>query len=85
MRIVGGNLRGRKIFQPKDKKTRPLRDLVKESVFNLLEHSSKFNCRIENSEILDLFSGVGSSAVYKSTASCFVSSVQVDILLLLFL
>jgi len=63
MRIVGGNLRGRKIFQPKDKKTRPLRDLVKESVFNLLEHSSKFNCRIENSEILDLFSGVGSFGI----------------------
>ena len=63
MRIIGGNFKGKKIFQPKDKKTRPLRDLVKESIFNLLEHSSKFNCRIENSEILDLFSGVGSFGI----------------------
>ena len=43
MRIVGGNLKGRKIFQPRDVKTRPLKDLVKESIFNLLNHSNKFN------------------------------------------
>ena len=60
MRIIGGNLRGKKIFLPKDKNTRPLRDLVKESIFNLIQHSKKFNCSLENSNILDLFSGVGS-------------------------
>ena len=40
MRIIGGILKGRKIFQPNDKETRPLRDLVKESIFNLIAHSS---------------------------------------------
>ena len=63
MRIIGGILKGRKIFQPNDKETRPLRDLVKESIFNLIAHSSKFNCRVENSNILDLFCGVGSFGI----------------------
>ena len=60
MRIIGGKLRGKKILPPKDDKTRPLRDLVKESIFNLLNHSSKINFQMENSVILDLFSGSGS-------------------------
>ena len=60
MRIIGGNLKGKKIHLPEDKKTRPLRDLVKESIFNLIQHSNKFNVRISNANILDLFSGSGS-------------------------
>ena len=60
MRIISGNLKGKKIFLPIDKKTRPLRDLVKESIFNLLSHSNKFSFQIQNSNILDLFSGSGS-------------------------
>ena len=30
MRIIAGNFKGKKIFYPEDKKTRPLRDMVKE-------------------------------------------------------
>ena len=60
MRIISGNLKGKKIFLPVDKKTRPLRDLVKESIFNLLSHSNKFSFQIQKSNILDLFSGSGS-------------------------
>jgi 16S rRNA (guanine966-N2)-methyltransferase len=60
MRIIGGNLKGKTISLPKDKKTRPLRDLVKESIFNLIEHSNKFHISIKDSNILDLFSGSGS-------------------------
>ena len=60
MRIIGGNYRGKKIYLPLDKKTRPLRDIVKESIFNLIEHSNKFNIVIKNSKILDLFAGSGS-------------------------
>ncbi len=60
MRIIGGNFKGKKISLPNDNVTRPLRDLVKESIFNLITHSNKFNCDINNSEILDLFSGTGS-------------------------
>ena len=60
MRIIGGNFKGKKILNPQDKKTRPLKDLTKESIFNVLKHSNKFSINIENSIILDLFSGVGS-------------------------
>ncbi len=60
MRIISGNLKGKKISQPIDKNTRPLRDLVKESIFNLLEHSNKLKIEIKDSNILDLFSGSGS-------------------------
>ena len=60
MRIISGYLKGKKINLPKDKKTRPLKDMVKESIFNILAHSNKINFQIKNSEILDLFSGSGS-------------------------
>ena len=60
MRIIGGKNKGKKIYLPIDKNTRPLRDLVKESIFNLIEHSNKFNISISNSFVLDLFSGTGS-------------------------
>ena len=60
MRIISGNLKGKKLLQPRDKLTRPLKDLTKESIFNIIQHSNKFNVKIENSNILDLFSGIGS-------------------------
>ena len=60
MRIIGGNHKGKKISFPEDKSTRPLRDMVKESIFNLIQHSNKINVNINNSNILDLFSGSGS-------------------------
>ena len=60
MRIIGGRFKGKKILQPKNKQTRPLKDLTKESIFNILNHSNKFKISIENSIVLDLFSGVGS-------------------------
>ena len=60
MRIISGSFKGKKIFEPKDNKTRPLKDLTKESIFNIIRHSNKFKISFANSYILDLFSGVGS-------------------------
>ncbi len=60
MRIIAGNYKGKKILPPKDKLTRPLKDLTKESIFNIIKHSKLFDIDLENSNILDLFSGVGS-------------------------
>ena len=60
MRIISGNYKGKKILLPKDKLTRPLKDLTKESIFNIIKHSKLMNINLENSNILDLFSGVGS-------------------------
>ena len=63
MRIIGGVLKGKKILDPLDKSTRPLKDLVRESIFNILEHSNNEFVKIENAKILDLFSGTGSFGI----------------------
>ena len=63
MRIISGSFKGKKIFEPRDIKTRPLKDLTKESIFNIINHSKKFEINLENSNILDLFSGVGSFGI----------------------
>ena len=42
MRVIGGKLRGKLIHNPTDKTTRPLKDMVRESIFNILNHSNKF-------------------------------------------
>ena len=61
MRIVSGVLKGRKIKFLKNLNTRPLKDSVKESIFNILTHSKTIN--IKNSNILDLYSGIGSFGI----------------------
>ncbi len=63
MRIIGGHLKGKKISFIKTSSTRPLRDLVKESLFNTIHHSNFINVNIKNSTILDLYSGVGSFGI----------------------
>ena len=63
MRIIGGNLKNKKLFFSSSTTTRPLRDLVKESIFNVITHSKLINIKIENSEVLDLYSGVGSFGI----------------------
>ena len=60
MRIISGKFKGRSIEFLKNINTRPLKDSVKENIFNILEHSKKINIKIENSNILDLYSGIGS-------------------------
>ena len=60
MRIISGKFKNKKLIFPKNLKTRPLKDSVKENIFNILEHSKKININIKNSNILDLFSGSGS-------------------------
>ena len=60
MRIIGGFLKGRKIITPVDKSTRPLKDMVRESIFNILDHSKNEGINFKKSKILDLFSGTGS-------------------------
>ena len=60
MRIIGGIFKGVKILEAFDKNTRPLKDLVKESIFNILEHSKDTKINLNNSLVLDLFAGTGS-------------------------
>ena len=60
MRIISGKAKGKKVLIPKDKKTRPLKDMVKESIFNIIKHSDLLRSKFDQCVILDLFSGVGS-------------------------
>ena len=63
MRIISGIFKGKKILEPLDKNTRPLKDLTKESIFNIISHSNKFDINLSSATILDLFSGVGSFGI----------------------
>ena len=63
MRIISGFLKGKNINFLKSSTTRPLRDFVKESIFNIIKHSSLINVSIENSNVLDLYAGVGSFGI----------------------
>ena len=47
MRIISGFLKGKKINFVKNSTTRPLKDSVKENIFNILKHSNDFIARIE--------------------------------------
>ena len=63
MRIVSGFLKGKKIEFLKSATTRPLRDFIKENIFNIVKHSNLINIKLENTNVLDLYSGVGSFGI----------------------
>ncbi|MDP3919596.1 MAG: 16S rRNA (guanine(966)-N(2))-methyltransferase RsmD [Candidatus Omnitrophota bacterium] len=54
MRIIGGELKSRRIAFPKSKLTRPMTDRTKETVFNIL------GSLISRKHVLDLYAGSGS-------------------------
>jgi len=51
LRIIGGDLRGRKLEYHGDPRTRPMKDRVREAVFNLVETKRQY--------AIDLFAGTG--------------------------
>jgi len=77
MRIISGLYKGKKILLPADKNTRPLKDLTKESIFNLIIHSKFSKIELEKSNVLDLFAGSGSFGLEcLSRKSNFVTFVE---------
>ena len=60
MRIIAGKNKGSILHLVKDKSTRPLKDIVRESIFNLLNHSNKILFNFKKTHILDLYAGTGS-------------------------
>ena len=86
MRIIAGKFKRITLYAPTDKKIRPLKDIVRESIFNFLNHSNKILFQIEQSNVLDLYSGTGSfglECLSRQAASvCFVESKKdaIDIL-----
>lgn len=57
MRIIAGELKGRKLTAPKDSRIRPTADKVREAVFSMLMHY------VEDARVLDLFAGTGSLGI----------------------
>ena len=60
MRIISGKFKGINLYRPINRKIRPLKDMVRESIFNFLIHSNKISFKLEGANILDLYSGTGS-------------------------
>ena len=63
MRVIAGKHKGRNISFIKNLNTRPLKDSVKENIFNIINHSNLIDINILESNVLDLYSGVGSFGI----------------------
>ena len=63
MRIIGGSLKGKTIDYLQNLNTRPLKDSVKDNIFNILHHSKLIDIKIKDANILDLYSGIGSFGI----------------------
>ena len=57
MRIVGGRWRGRSLKGPSSDTIRPTSDRLRETLFNILQHS--YDDPVEGARVLDLFAGTG--------------------------
>ena len=60
MRIIAGKFKRIVLYRSTNKKIRPLKDMVRENIFNFLTHSNKISFQLEQSNVLDLYSGTGS-------------------------
>ncbi|MGP1514610.1 MAG: RsmD family RNA methyltransferase [Bacteroidales bacterium] len=75
MRIVAGNLRGRRLNPPTNLSVRPTTDLAKESLFNILRNKIDF----ERCNALDLFCGTGNiSFEFVSRGIRSITSVDIN-------
>lgn len=56
LRIIGGHMRGRPVLYSGDERTRPMKQRVREAIFNLL------GATVQGTYVLDLFAGTGALA-----------------------
>ena len=63
MRVISGYLKGKNILFLKSSITRPLKDVVNENIFNIIQHSNLIKISLIQSSVLDLYSGVGSFGI----------------------
>ena len=71
MRIVGGELKGRKLSAPAGRDTRPTSDRARESLFNILNHG--IGIELEGADVIDLFAGSGAlglEALSRGATAC---------------
>ena len=75
MRIIAGNLRGRRINPPQNLPVRPTTDMARESLFNILNNYVDY----EDCSVMDLFSGTGAvSLEFVSRGVHDVTSVDIN-------
>jgi 16S rRNA (guanine966-N2)-methyltransferase len=60
MRVVGGELKGRRLVAPPGDRTRPTSDRVRESIFNALWSRGALD---DDTTVLDLFAGSGALGI----------------------
>ena len=63
MRIIGGIYRGRTLYSPKNKETRPTSDRTRESIFNILQHGNWCQDVLKEATVLDIFAGTGAMGI----------------------
>lgn len=75
MRIIAGTARGRRLFGPEGRGTRPITDRAKEGIFNMLvSHAA-----VEDCQVLDLYAGSGSFGLEcLSRGAAHVTFVEMD-------
>jgi len=75
MRIIAGNLRGRRLNPPNNLPVRPTTDMARESLFNILNNYVDY----EECSVLDLFAGTGAvSLEFVSRGARSVTSVDIN-------
>ena len=76
MRIIGGDIGGRRINPPADMPhTRPTTDVAKEGLFNVIEN----NLDISSLKVLDIFGGTGSISYEMASRGCMdITTVEKD-------
>ena len=82
MRVVAGELRGRRIESPRSDATRPTTDKVREAVFNSLNSMGE----IVGAVVVDLFAGTGAlgiEALSRGAARCLFVEIDRDALVVL--
>ncbi|MBW2603574.1 MAG: 16S rRNA (guanine(966)-N(2))-methyltransferase RsmD [Deltaproteobacteria bacterium] len=57
LRIIGGALKGKKLYSVRDRSIRPTADRLRESIFNILSH------RVLDAVVMDLFAGTGALGI----------------------
>jgi 16S rRNA (guanine(966)-N(2))-methyltransferase RsmD len=68
LRIIAGELKGRKLVSPKDEKVRPTSDKVKEAIFSMIADS------YYDETVIDLFAGTGNlgiEAISRGAKHCY--------------